>query len=246
MNEWWRSAFSADYLDVYAHRDDAQAAAEIAALAPLLREVSGPILDAACGNGRHLAELRRLGFQAFGFDFSAALLARASERGGCRGRLLRSDMRFPALASGWGAIVMLFTAFGYFDDAGNAACLSQLSSLLATGGLLILDQPDPEHVARNLVPESRRQGAVGEIVERRRIADGRIEKEILIRDGGTTRTYLESVRLYSRDELPALARQAGLTLEKTWSSLRGPQHDDGRLLAWFKAGIPSDSRRAPK
>jgi SAM-dependent methyltransferase len=239
MNDeaWWRTAFSADYLDVYAHRDDAQAAVEIAALAPVLREAGGPILDAACGNGRHLVELRRQGFDAVGFDLSAALLERVRARPECRGRVIRADMRHPPLASGWGAILMLFTAFGYFDDADNAACLAGLAKLIKPGGRLILDQPDPDHVRKTLIPQSRRQGPRGlDILERRQLRGNRIEKDITVTDGGKTRSYRESVRLYSRDELGKIAASASLNMDQTWSSLRGSNLNEGRLVLFLRAG----------
>ena len=74
---WWKAAFGAHYETLYAHRDDASAAAEVAGLLPRLRQAPGPILDACCGNGRHLAALRAAGLPAFGFDLSADLLRSA-------------------------------------------------------------------------------------------------------------------------------------------------------------------------
>ncbi len=155
---WWQAAFAAGYEQVYAHRDDASAAGEIAGLLPRLRQAPGAVLDAGCGNGRHLQALRAAGLPAFGFDLSPQLLASARLRPPCQGRLVRADMRAPPLAGGWGAIVLLFTAFGYFDDAGNAALLRRLAEMLAPGGWLLLDLPEP---ARCAAAWSRRASAAG-------------------------------------------------------------------------------------
>jgi len=235
MQEWWRRAFTDDYQQLYAHRDDASAAAEVAGVLPLLRSCDGPILDACCGNGRHLQALRRAGLRASGFDFSADLLARAAQRDDCRGHLLRGDLREPALASGWGAVLLFFTAFGYFDDAGNAAVLAELAGLLRPGGLLMLDQPDPEHLRANLRSESERHTPDGTLLrESRQLTHDRVEKTVtLIRDGRSER-ITESVRLYEEDELTALAQRHGLRHDGRWRSLLGPEHDDDRLVLWLR------------
>jgi hypothetical protein len=133
-------------------------------------------------------------------------------------------------------VILLFTAFGYFDEAGNRACLGGLGDLLAPDGWLLIDLPDPDHLRRTLVPESRRITGGGlEIDESRRLVGNRIEKEVVLRrQGGAARRYTESVRLYGRDELRAMAATAGLALVEVWPSLRGPASDGHRLVCWFR------------
>lgn len=231
---WWEAAFGAHYETLYAHRDDASAAAEVAGLLPRLRQAPGPILDACCGNGRHLAALRAAGLPAFGFDLSPELLASARRRPACRDHLVRCDMRHPALGNGWGAVLALFTAFGYFDDEGNAACLAAWARLLAPGGLLVLDLPDPDHVRRTLVPRSERNAACGQLTEERRIVGKRVEKLVTITKPGTEpHIYRESVHLYDTAEIAALAARSGLMLQALWSSLSGPSLDEHRQVLWF-------------
>ncbi len=231
---WWEQAFGEHYETLYAHRDDASAEAEVAGLLPRLRRVRGPILDACCGNGRHLAALRAAELPAFGFDLSADLLASARRRTTCRDRLVRCDMRTPALDGGWGAILVLFTAFGYFADETNAAVLASFARLLTPGGILVLDLPDPDHVRRTLVPRSQRHTACGDLIEERRIVGPRVEKIVTVTKAGTTpHTYRESVHLYDTAEIAALAKRCGLIPDDQWPSLRGPGHDDQRQIHWL-------------
>lgn len=231
---WWKAAFGAHYETLYAHRDDASAAVEIAGLLPRLRQAPGPILDACCGNGRHLAALRAAGLPAFGFDLSADLLASARRRPTCRDRLVRCDMRYPALGSGWGAVLALFTAFGYFDDEGNAACLAAWARLLAPGGLLVLDLPDLEEVRQSLVPRSERETECGRLVEERRLVGSRVEKTVTITASGkTAHVYRESVRLYDQHEIAELAERCGLSVDARWDSLRCEKSDDQRHVYWL-------------
>ena len=232
---WWKAAFGVHYENLYAHRDDASAVAEVAGLLPRLRQVPGPILDACCGNGRHLAALRAAGLPAFGFDLSADLLRSANKRSPCRARMVRCDMRFPAVGGGWGAVLVLFTAFGYFDDETNALCLARLARLLAPGGFLVLDLPNPQAIKQKLIPRSERMTSDGHVVEERSICQGRVEKTVtLSRDGHVIQSYRESVRLYERSEIADLAYRAELQVVEVWPSLRGPDSDEQRCVYWLK------------
>jgi SAM-dependent methyltransferase len=228
---WWERAFGREYLEVYAHRDDASAAREVAGLLPRLRAAPGPVVDAGCGNGRHLAQLREAGLIACGVDLSRHLLQVAQRRPDCRGQLVRGDMRQPCVAGGLGAVLFLFTAFGYFDDRGNAALLRSWSAILAPGGWLLVDVPNPHAMQRCFQPFSRRTLASGhEVVEKRRLAAGRVIKDITYRG----ESWSESVRIYDPDEIATMAKAAGLSLVETWPSLCSPTLDEGRHAHWLR------------
>lgn len=235
-SHWWTEAFTSAYLEVYHHRSDAQAAQEIAGLVPRLAQAPGPIVDAGCGSGRHLAALRDAGLTAIGFDLSADLLAVASGRQHCRGRLARADLRRPPFSEGCGAVLCLFTAFGYFDDAGNAACLAGLGGMVAPGGWVLLDLPEPEALRGNLQAASERRTPGGWIVrERRWIAGDRVEKSVeATPPDAAAVTWQESVRLYREAELHAMANAAGLVPDGIWPGLRGPDDQAGRLVCWLR------------
>jgi len=234
--DWWDAAFRSAYLEVYGHRSDAQAAAEIAGLLPRLRGLRGPVIDAACGGGRHLAALRAAGLPAVGFDLSPDLLAAARARPACTGRLARGDLRAPPLGGGCGAVLCLFTAFGYFDEAGNAACLAALGGLLAPGGRLVIDVPEPSALRAGLVASSERTTPGGWLVrERRRLRGERVEKEVeATPPGGEVVRWQESVRLYPVEGLRVLAVAAGLEWEDVWPGLGGSDDRQGRLVAWLR------------
>jgi SAM-dependent methyltransferase len=225
---WWQEAFAADYLQVYAHRDAAAAAAEIAGLAPHLGH--GPVLDACCGNGRHLAALRARGVAAVGFDWSRDLLVAS----GAPGLGARADVREIPFAGGFSTVLVLFTAFGYFAEEDNARTLAGLARQVAPGGRLLLDLPDPARVRATLVPLSRKEVGGLVVAERWWLDENRVLKEVRIQHpDGRVRAYTESVRLYVPDELIALAAGAGLRVVERWASLRGATADDGRHVWWL-------------
>lgn len=210
---WWKDAFTADYLKIYAHRDDAEAEAMVERLMPMLAGIPGPVLDVGCGGGRHLAALRRRGLAAFGLDYSKDLLAAATVRPELPGRLVRADMRAPPIAPGsCGAVLLLFTAFGYFSDEENAACLKSLAELLLPGGVLILDLPDPEAVKAGLMAESQRMVDGRFVRESRRIVGNRVEKTVRMEDG---REWRELVRLFHPEEMQTMVSSSCISLTTT-------------------------------
>lgn len=229
--EWWKAAFGPGYSAVYAHRDDTAAAVEIAGLLPRLRAVPGPVLDACCGNGRHVQALRAAGVRALGFDWSMDLLTIAQARPICTGQLTRADMRaLPYTPHSCAAVLLLFTAFGYFSDDDNAAALTALGGLLRPEGWLVVDLPEPERLRATLVPESERTAPNGErIRERRRLDGDQVIKDVSV---GACH-WQERVRLYDQPSFTALAQCCGLRVVDRWRSLHDAQRDDGRLVWWL-------------
>ncbi|TVR42961.1 MAG: methyltransferase domain-containing protein [Planctomycetota bacterium] len=232
---WWAHAFDASYAERYAHRDDAAAAAELVGILPLLRRQQGPVLDACCGAGRHLQVMRGAGLPAFGFDWSLPLLQQALGQRGLAQRVLRADMRQPPLASGWAAITMLFTAFGYFEDEENAQCLRALALLLRRRGLFVVDVANAQQLRQTLVPESQRRLADGSIMHEQRWLEGpRVCKRSRWQENGQERVVEERVRLYEASEMVALAASASCELETIWPSLRGADIDEGRMVCFLR------------
>lgn len=214
MAEWFEEAFGAGYLRVYPHRDDGSAAGEVGAwkgrlpgLAPGRR-----VLDLACGAGRHLRAMRAAGIRAAGCDLSEDLLASAAARESrC---LIRCDMRvLPFRSAVFDAVTSFFSSFGYFAaEADDAAGLVETARVLAPRGGLLLDLMDAETVRRDLVPRSEREEGGARLVEVRSLsADGRrVEKSVVLAEGGIERRWRESVRLYAPAEVEAMAAAAGL------------------------------------
>ncbi|HET8715678.1 MAG TPA: class I SAM-dependent methyltransferase [Holophagaceae bacterium] len=239
MADWFEQWFDEDYAALYAHRDAREAAT---AVATALREApelaAGPVLDLACGAGRHLAELRKANPLAFGLDLSPALLRMAPE--GLRPWLLRADMRRLPVRPGLAGITLWFTPFGYFPDAENEALLGRLAGLLRPGGVLLVDYLHAETLRRTLVPEDTLERAGIRVTSRRRIEGGRVVKEMdLLRLAtGETRQARESVHLYEPAEFEAMAGRTGLRLRKALGHYDGSAFDGGspRWIALFEKG----------
>ena len=224
---WYVTAFGGHYTDLYHHRndDDARRAIECVGRHHDLDPQAGPILDLCCGTGRHAMQwLERFGngVDIVGLDLAPNLLQDAARDASANGHglsLVRGDMRFlPFPDASFRLVLNLFTSFGYFtDQAENQAVFDEVRRVLCdSSGHFVFDHINPPRLRGTLVPESRRRTPSGtEVTEKRTIdeARSRVEKTIEIRDGDETRSILESVRFYERDEVHTMAEQAGLAIE---------------------------------
>lgn len=227
---WYQHWFAdALYMELYAHRDAEEARQAVDLFesvtatdtdAPHLRDsVPGhhsSVLDLACGTGRHAFELARRGYHVTAADLSPTLLAaaaRKTQRFGPTLRLVRNDMRRLPFRLAFDAVLQLFTAFGYFhDDRENEDVIAEVSRVLRPGGWYMLDFLNATALPATLAPYSETEAAHARITQERRIANGRVEKRIRIVQHGTTREYVESVRLFTLEDFRAMFQRHALSL----------------------------------
>jgi SAM-dependent methyltransferase len=213
-DDWFEDWFGEEYLALYEHRDHHEAREVVALIAERMGEVDAPVLDLACGAGRHQRTLCERGWWTVGLDLSPSLLraARGEDRGA---PLVRADMReLPFADDSFALVVNLFTSFGYFrDDAQHLRVLTDVARVVRPGGWFVLDYLHAEQVRRSLV--SRDERTVGTVTveqEREISADGRfVRKTITLGDLG--RTFVERVRLFEPDELVTLCTGAGFSVD---------------------------------
>jgi 3-isopropylmalate dehydratase small subunit len=116
MPEWFEEWFGEEYLELYPHRDEAEADRAVALVARSTGLRAGwRVLDVGCGAGRHARAFRAAGARCVGVDLSQTLLRIARRM--TDAPLVRADMRLlPIRPGSMDLTVSLFTSFGYFDD----------------------------------------------------------------------------------------------------------------------------------
>jgi 2-polyprenyl-3-methyl-5-hydroxy-6-metoxy-1,4-benzoquinol methylase len=220
--EWYRSAFAEDYLWLYAHRSEREAAAQVRiAMKHVPFEAGQKILDVACGSGRHMLAFARYRAMVTGIDLSKTLVSEARRRfkeKGLSARISIGDMRDLTYREKFDGATIWFTSIGYFvTRAEDQLVISGLSAALKPGGWWWIDLPNPAYLKAHLVPHSERicrsPHGRARVVENRRIVQGRVEKEITITDPAGIRKYKERVRLYRPEQFGSLIKRAGLAAD---------------------------------
>lgn len=239
--EWWRTVFDADSLYLMTDGDVVENAAitrsevdvliEAARLAPHHR-----ILDLCCGQGRHALELTQRGFgRVCGADQSAYLLGIARERAGALGvnvDFLEGDARGCLRSEApFDRIYIMGNSFGYFESVhDDRTLLESIRRALAPEGALTLDLVDGGWLRTHLVPRSWEWIDAQHLAFRERDItadnDRVVTREIVLhtRDGIIADQYYAQ-RLYSRDRICALLRDAGFGPIEFHQNLRLEEHD---------------------
>jgi SAM-dependent methyltransferase len=222
MTDWYHTWFNDDYLALYPHRDEADAAR----LVQLITRVTGwgagwRVLDVGCGPGRHASAVERAGVSYVGLDLSLPLLRRARQV--TPAPLVRADMRkLPVRPGSLQAVLSLFTSFGYFEhDAEHEATLAGMARVLASGGWLVLDFLNASLVRHSVpaAPQAPVPAPAGAMVRKHLSADGRfVVKDITLASGVR---HVERVRLLGQDDLSAMLQRAGLRLRAAFGDYDG-------------------------
>jgi ubiquinone/menaquinone biosynthesis C-methylase UbiE len=234
MRPWYVESFGREYLALYSHRNEAEARADIRAVMDLVALAKDePLLDLGCGAGRHLLALYEAGFSHLvGLDLSQELLDVAAKRLAAAGvegiELVQADMREIPYVGHFATVLSLFTSFGYFeDDETDQAVLAAVNRALQPGGIFLIDTLNRDWVIAHLVPKEERTLSGRVLLIERRVSEDRrrVEKATrVIEEGGEERTFYESVRMYTGDELEEMLKDVRFANVQRYGSLRGEPH----------------------
>ena len=232
MAEWFKDWFNTDeYLDVYRHRNDAEAR-ELVEL--ILTSVHIPtdinVLDLACGTGRHSIIFAQYGFKVTAVDLSDKLLRvakKAAEESEVKIDFVKSDIRNFSIDKKFHLILNLFTSFGYFnDDKENFRLFDIVADYLDASGYFVLDFFNKSYLEKNIVMESEDSFDHCTFTQKRRIENGRVIKDIYIDKNGKKDHYIESVRMYGKDEIIYAIEKSGLKIKNIFGGFDAEEFDD--------------------
>jgi SAM-dependent methyltransferase len=233
--DWFEGFFDDEYLRFAVDRFPAEAtAAEVDLLVDAVElEPGARVLDLACGHGRHSVELARRGFAVTGVDLSAPSLELAAARAAEAGvavRFERSDMRRISYEAGFDAVINMFTAFGYFEEAENRLVMERVAAALVPGGAFLMEVGNPVAVFSRFEARGWHALSDGTVMLEERVYDaprGRFETCWTFVSGGERRERRFSHRAYTAPELAAMTEAAGLDVEALWGGLDGAELEMG-------------------
>lgn len=207
---WYVNWFSSKlYLELYKHRNDDDARNLINLIQRIIPIKSGDrVLDVCCGAGRHSIELARRGFNVTGFDLSKFLISEAKKNYKAlpekhiKANFLIRDMRKFDFKNFFDAAANLFTSFGYFNnDEENFLVIKNISASLKKNGYFIFDFLNGNYLQKNIVPYDRKMLLGKEFIQKRKIENNFVIKDITIKSGAKKISYQEVLKLYEAQEL---------------------------------------------
>lgn len=221
---WYQEWFGEEYLDLYSYRDEEEARLHASFFRSKFGSIEGPLLDLACGTGRHVQELAGEGYSVIGCDLSYVLLRTGLRQYGPM-LLARADMRSLPFQDGHLAgLVNFFTSFGYFaTDGENARVVSEMARVLRPTAPFLFDYLNLHRELARLIEREERATESGKVLIERWFdaSDRSFNKRITI--GG--RRFLERVRGYDLDEISLLFTAAGLALRDVFGDFDGSPFD---------------------
>jgi cyclopropane fatty-acyl-phospholipid synthase-like methyltransferase len=223
---WYKEMF-ASYdparLEVYAESETSRQQVDFV-IDKLALEPGARVLDLCCGQGRHLIDLARRGYDVVGLDLSEYMLAECKTAAAAEGVnpvLVHADMREIGYTSEFDAVINMFTAFGYLENENEDQKVIDAASLaLKGGGSLLVDLMNRDRLMNVFKPIEWHENPIGDLILSERDFDpitGRINaREVTIHSNGRRSERSHSLRLYTFNELENMLQQAGLTVQSTY------------------------------
>jgi SAM-dependent methyltransferase len=221
---WYQEWFGEEYLELYSHRDEHEARQQVAFFREQAGELHGPVLDLACGMGRHIQELQSLGYHTIGCDLSYTLLRTGAKEYGPMD-VVRADMRRLPFRDGvFAGLVNFFTSFGYFaTEEENSAVVSEMARVLEPGAGFLFDYLNVHRELEQLVQRETRDTPMGPVQIERWFdrSDRSFNKRITIGE----KRYLERVRGYDLDEISRMFNACNLQIRSAFGDFDGSKFD---------------------
>lgn len=217
-----------------------EAPVEVDRIIPLLSLSPGAsVLDLCCGPGRHALELARRGYRVTGVDRTAAYLKKAKEKADQEGltvEFVQDDMRDFCRPGSFDGALLMFTSFGYFEDAAeNLRVLANVCRSLRDTGSLLIDLMGKEVLARIHCERDWRERDGVLLLEERKITNdwSRMENRWIVQQGHKRLEYKVTFCLYSAAELSKLLKESGFGSVDIYGDLEGAPYDQAakRLIA---------------
>lgn len=175
------------------------------------------ILDLACGFGRHANQLAKIGHKIIGIDYTAGFLEIARQ---CAAEewvwvdYRQGDMRELDFNSEFDCVLLLFTAFGYFEDAMNERVMQKISQALKPGGRLVFDIQNRDTFIKGFVPAHVTEKNGNLMIDRPQFDSetGRLFNHRIVIREGMRRDKPFFVRMYNPSEIRTVLTQAGMEI----------------------------------
>ncbi|MCR4417352.1 MAG: class I SAM-dependent methyltransferase [Ignavibacteria bacterium] len=241
IKDWFKHWFNSSYYFLlYQNRNEEEAKLFfdlIKRSIPL--DKNWKILDFCCGFGRLSKVIAREGFKVTGVDLSEIFIKHATEESKKENleiEFIQCDVRNFVEDEKYHLGISFFTSFGYFSDQENELTFNNLVRSIVKNGWVVFDYFNPDFVSKNLVENENFINDQINVEIFRKIEGDRINKVIRINSTDKVEEYIESVRIYSFEELSLLFKKNGMSIQKIFGDYSGSDfnEDSPRIIIFAK------------
>tara|TARA_B110000003_G_scaffold273093_1_gene310191 strand:+ start:2506 stop:3228 length:723 start_codon:yes stop_codon:yes gene_type:complete len=218
---WFKNWFDSKYYHIlYKDRDKKEAELFINNLIKFLNLKHGSrILDVACGKGRHAMYFNSLGFKVVGIDISHKSIQFAKKYQNSTLDFVIHDMRQEFQNNNFDLVTNLFTSFGYFKkNTDEKKAINSMANSMKKDGLLVIDFMNIEKVKKKLVAKEKKIIDNVTFDISRKIINGHIIKDIIIRDLNTENYFQEKVKTLDLYDFSNLIKEANMRIVDTFGN----------------------------
>jgi SAM-dependent methyltransferase len=213
-SEWYAKWFDTSYYHLlYQNRNEEEAEFFLSKIQKKIGINPGSkVWDMACGKGRHVNHLSKLGIRACGTDLSknSILLAQENFKNE-NSEFLVHDMRSPFRINYFDVVLNVFTSMGYFERRrDDERVFISAAQSLKQGGYFVVDFLNAQKVIENLRSEETKTIGNIRFEIKREVQNDCIIKSILVLDEDKKLEFAERVRAYKLEDFESLAAIAGL------------------------------------
>ena len=226
---WYHEWFNEEeYLLLYQHRDEEEANLLINLIEKEINlKLKSKVLDLCCGNGRHSILLSKRGYSVTGVDLSDNLLNIARKNAEINNldiKFIQSDMREINFNNEFDLTLNLFTSFGYFStDEENENVIKNIYRALKNKSYLVIDFLNKEYLLKNIEPETVSNINNCTIIQKRKIVNNKVIKEIIIEKNNNKKYFREEVILYSLNDFEIFFKRNNIILKKVFGDYYGSE-----------------------
>jgi 2-polyprenyl-3-methyl-5-hydroxy-6-metoxy-1,4-benzoquinol methylase len=230
LDTWFKDWFNSPYYhQLYAHRDEQEAAAFIDNLVAHLEPANGAkMLDVACGKGRHSMQLAASGFDVTGIDLSSESIAEALKSEDDHLHFYEHDMRLPFWINYFDVVFNFFTSFGYFKtqrEHDNA--IRSIVTSIKPSGIFVMDFLNVQFSTDKLIAETQQQIDTTTYKISKWSDAHHFYKKIIVEDEALSKPmqYTEKVAKFSLTDFEKMFTKQGLTIKEVFGDYHFDQYN---------------------
>lgn len=227
----WRDFFgSQPYpfdLTMVEYRNDTDA--EVSFLSALLGQAPDPVLDIACGRGRHAARLAANGRDVVGVDYGQLNCRFAADRQPSIRVVSGNAAQLPFRDEVFGAAFCVYSSIGY-EPQHDLSIFREAARVLVPGGLFILDVANSQCVPRTRRLEIERvPGGLALVSTRFDKSSKELVRTYRVISRALVRRYRLRMTVYSSQALISMCQRNGLDVVKgVYGDFSGQPYDSAQ------------------